>query len=85
MVVCICNPSYLEGLGKRIMETMRLYLKNKTKRAGGMAQIAEHLPIKYGALNSNLVPHKGKEKRGKDGGRKEERERKNIWPGVGWC
>jgi hypothetical protein len=52
-VVCACNPSYLEGRDRRIVNSRsaqakveRLCFKNKTKnkRAGGMAQVVEHIP-----------------------------------------
>jgi hypothetical protein len=49
IVVHACNPSYLrEGnrrkCGWRWAQSARPYLKNKAKRAGGVAQVVVHLP-----------------------------------------
>jgi hypothetical protein len=48
------NPSYSGGGGRRIVSSrlvqarlLRLYLKNKNKRAGRLAQVVECLPRKH--------------------------------------
>jgi hypothetical protein len=41
-----CGPDWA---GQKV----RPYLQNKRKRAGGVAQVLEHLPIKYKTLSSN--------------------------------
>jgi hypothetical protein len=49
MVVCDCHPSYWESINRRIvMQTcmginINLFKKYLKERAGGMAQVVEHL------------------------------------------
>jgi hypothetical protein len=72
---------------------LRLYRKSKTKRAGGVTQVIEHLPGKYKVLSSNPSSmggrgerKEGERKRGRKGGkgkregrRKEDRCGARIW------
>jgi hypothetical protein len=62
LVAHACNPSYLgvrdrEDRGSRpaAVNKVRPYLKNTQhkKRAGGVAQMVQHLPSKHKALSSN--------------------------------
>jgi hypothetical protein len=63
MTVYACNPSYWEALSRRIMVRGWHWEKtwdpikklNKTKRAGSVAQVVEHLPSKHEALSSNTA------------------------------
>jgi hypothetical protein len=60
MMVHTCNPSYLGGGGKREQPRRKLKTlwKTKAQRAGGMAQVVEHLPSKYETLSSkSSTPH----------------------------
>jgi hypothetical protein len=55
VVVHTCNPSYIEDIGRR------LYLKNNLMQKGlEVAQVVEHLPIKYKALSANSSIEKKK-------------------------
>jgi hypothetical protein len=41
---------------------MRSYLKKMKEKAGGMAQVVEHLPSKHEVLISNPIPQENKNK-----------------------
>jgi hypothetical protein len=66
VVAHVNNPRYTRGIGRRIAVESQPQQKCKTlaekvlkqQRAGGMAQMVEHLPDKCEALSSNLVPTK---------------------------
>jgi hypothetical protein len=70
MAVQACGPSYMRGIGRRLCSDTNLgekrarsHLKTEAERAGGVAQVLEHLPSKHEALRANLVPKKKKKKR----------------------
>jgi hypothetical protein len=52
-VVLTCGPSYTESANRRIMVQISPGKKIKAKRARFVAQVAEHLLRKYGALSLN--------------------------------
>jgi hypothetical protein len=58
MVVYAFLSSYVGSMNRMIVVqaclgiNVRLYLKNKTKMAGGMAQVVEHLSKKHKAQSS---------------------------------
>jgi hypothetical protein len=61
MVTCTCHPSYARSINGRITIQVDLgknakpYLKNNyNKRAGGVAQVIEHLPTKYKDMRKTL-------------------------------
>jgi hypothetical protein len=59
VVVCACHPSYVGGIGKRIVVRGHTHQKKKAKKkAGNMAQVLEHLPSKCGGLSSNPIKKK---------------------------
>jgi hypothetical protein len=72
MAVQACGPSYMRGIGRRLCSDTNLgekrarsHLKTEAERAGGVAQVLEHLPSKHEALRANLVPKKKKKKKRK--------------------
>jgi hypothetical protein len=53
MVVCSCNPSYVGGIGSRIVTQAKTQDPFWKIRTSGMAQVAECLPSKHRSLSSN--------------------------------
>jgi hypothetical protein len=68
LVAGTCHPTYngkhkIGGSGSRFVQKVRPCFQNiRTKRAGGMAQVAGHLPSKCRSLSSNHLSAKKKKK-----------------------
>jgi hypothetical protein len=83
MVGLPCNLSYLGGGGRRMESSRpvqaklaRPYLKNKIKTQRAR-YVVDSLPSMHKALVSSLVLKK--KKKGREGGREREREKKEGW------